>query len=455
MRLQPTILANAPSTQRRGVALLWLIIALPALLLFLVLVVEIGNLWLARLELEQSLEASALAAAKQWAETNDREGTEAARIAGNDFAKANLVRGMAVDLTNADLNAAFNGTLNYGTSAINGNQVRTDVNSGGFNASGVLVFGGVTLPDEGTGYGEVIFDADEEPKRLVGANVLLDVSQNGSTNENNRWGIAFRTSPIPHINEQLRITRIVIDVDPDNTATSVFANSIDPMIPLAELSDNSSPKVNSGSESQPDHFGLDSAFPSTQIVFSAPTASTVQIDFFSNGSDDGFGPGDRFRFDTTVVASPGGTPLNADVLGQIGTEIRVFFTIDGEPWPEPLVARLSDTDESGCTSDPTWEADHLDNLHLVVHPSGEFDLPCPPGGPGSGNGQSYVVVHSPEGPREYGVRAQASISIPSVCKSLGGIPLGPFGVTAGATAVYDPRQEEPRLIRPDQFLFTP
>lgn len=83
---------------RRGIATFWVIVSAPALLMLLVFVTDIGNLWLARGELETALESAALAAAKQWGDSGGAE-TLAARQSGVDYAAANTVVGNPVLLS--------------------------------------------------------------------------------------------------------------------------------------------------------------------------------------------------------------------------------------------------------------------------------------------------------------------------------------------------------------------
>jgi Flp pilus assembly protein TadG len=97
-----------PEMRRRGAISVWLLVAIPALLLMLIAVTDLGNVWLARIELEHSLETAALAAAETWAKSPDPtllSAKEGARQAGVDFAAANNVRGKPVvlDLNNAPL----------------------------------------------------------------------------------------------------------------------------------------------------------------------------------------------------------------------------------------------------------------------------------------------------------------------------------------------------------------
>lgn len=104
--------------QRRGVVALWLILALPVLLLLSIVVIEIGNIWLARAELENALEAAALAAVKAWHDTP--AANLAARNVGVTYAAANTVTGSPVVITDngagpiPNLNASATGHLIFG-----------------------------------------------------------------------------------------------------------------------------------------------------------------------------------------------------------------------------------------------------------------------------------------------------------------------------------------------------
>ncbi len=56
---------------RRGIATIWVILSLPVALILLITVVEIGNLWTARTELQTNLEAAALAGVKTWGDESE------------------------------------------------------------------------------------------------------------------------------------------------------------------------------------------------------------------------------------------------------------------------------------------------------------------------------------------------------------------------------------------------
>ncbi|MCA9067648.1 MAG: pilus assembly protein, partial [Planctomycetaceae bacterium] len=86
-------------SSRRGAVLLWFIVALPVLLTLLCVVLEVANLYLARAELQNALEAAAQAAVKDWAENSN---IPQARAVGNAYAMANTINGVPVDLTTVD-----------------------------------------------------------------------------------------------------------------------------------------------------------------------------------------------------------------------------------------------------------------------------------------------------------------------------------------------------------------
>lgn len=81
---------------RRGIATFWLILFVPVFLVLLGLVVNVANLWLARVELENGLESAALAAVKEWYVSGS---TSTATSVGIAYAGANTVRGQPISLT--------------------------------------------------------------------------------------------------------------------------------------------------------------------------------------------------------------------------------------------------------------------------------------------------------------------------------------------------------------------
>lgn len=131
--------------RRRGSATLWLVIWLPCLMALFCVLVGVANLWLARIELENALEASALAAVKAWGDVGGGS-TLAPRNVGVAYAHANFARSQSVLID-----------TNYESSA-NPNQNST-CNLSVLPAAGNLIFGALDATDPDN----LIFDAGKSP----------------------------------------------------------------------------------------------------------------------------------------------------------------------------------------------------------------------------------------------------------------------------------------------------
>ena len=123
--------------QRRGAATMWVVLALPAFIVLLCVVVEVGNLWRARVELQNAMDAAALAAVKEWSDGgNTAKNRATSRSVGKAFAKANATSGQSVSIDeNEDEGADANdndspaGNIVLGTVSQVGSELQ-------FNASG-------------------------------------------------------------------------------------------------------------------------------------------------------------------------------------------------------------------------------------------------------------------------------------------------------------------------------
>lgn len=126
--------------RRRGVATLWIILWLPAVLCLLGVVVEMGNLLLARVELTNALEAAALAGVDEWGDLfasttmNTSVQRDAARSRAVGLLEANTVVGQSL-VSNVAANGGGSGANDNVTCT--GNVVilgRADTTSLDFNA---------------------------------------------------------------------------------------------------------------------------------------------------------------------------------------------------------------------------------------------------------------------------------------------------------------------------------
>jgi Flp pilus assembly protein TadG len=87
---------------RIGIAAIWVVLTLPVLVLMLVMVLEIGNLWVAQAELAHATEAGALAGANQWGDAGEDSpaARHQARRAAAAFTTANSVVGQLPSVKN-------------------------------------------------------------------------------------------------------------------------------------------------------------------------------------------------------------------------------------------------------------------------------------------------------------------------------------------------------------------
>jgi hypothetical protein len=434
------------SRRRSGLAVLKVILLIPIILTLLALILEVGNLWIARLEFENALESAALAAVKEWGDANGASGTYVPRQVGNEFARSNTVRWNPVVLTDidSDLNWDPSDTTN------NPNENRTC-------PEGVLVFGAITDFDP-----EVIFNAGVRPGCGGAGSLLFDVSEQGNTGAENAWGISFRATDDSDVNANLRVDRIIIDVDPSGTGEARFNFTSSPPI----LSDNlTQPAVRDTSgNSQPDNLGFTLApnAPTTQIFLSPVTGtpSQLEITFGSDGSDLGFSPGDRFRFGALVEKRESNTyqQANGDDIGQIHAKVTVFFSYAGIPTSASSEGFYFDNAtrgldrDSDCNNPAIQQFDPVGNLHWVVHGRQIPDLPCPPTSSATNNGQSFVVLDGAGQGRTFAVQAQGEFEVPMVISQLFGCDFGPFVIQGEAFAYYNCEERRPCLIRIDQTL---
>lgn len=439
---------------RRGWTTLWLVVWLPTLLALFCGLVAVANLWLARVELENSLEAAALAAAKEWGDQGGGD-TLVPREVGISFADANCVRGKRLQLQ-----SNYSGSLarrdgmpriRLVTAAPTGcNQNLTCDLDGGH-----LIFGAIDDCDPDN----VIFNAGVCPSCPFG-HVLIDASAQGSASlqQDNSWGVSFlRNASTP---SDLRIIRMVIDLQA-NGGTGQFMLSGPNSTDGPTLTDNLAPHAVSvlcpGDSDQPDMEGFTD--PDQQIVFSLTTglSPTLEITFLPDndpdgGTDDGFAPCDRFRFGARTTGV--GAELNqggdddGDSIGADRAAVTVYFELGGVPLP-PVTTTFIDNDEPGSDRLCPPQTDSFCG-NLIVHPLLIPNLPVPPASENNNNGQSYALL-STGGPGKFGVRAQAMVEVPTLASLFLG-NIGSSQIQAKATAEYDCVTRRVRLVRIAEFI---
>lgn len=444
-------LTNRGRSARRGISVLWLVVTMPIFLFLFVGVVMIGNIWLARVELENALEASALAAVKNWAEFPNYGGdTLSSRGVGKTYALANTMTGVPVEIsTNYD-------QLNV-TGSANQNLLCDPTKPGPLNVpppGGNLIFGAVTITNPRTPSEYIEFDAGTSPGAGSGS-VIFDASANGqpgggggTTNTDNWWGVSFRPTATTPAN--FTISRLVFDLRA-NGGSGSFGS-------IPALSDNVAPHmVSSGGTDQPDIFGFD-AVPANQISFSILPATPwiMTITFNAFGGDPGFEPCDRMRFGVEldgVGPSTGGGSLkdDGDSVGHDGVRVAIYYADSGVERPAPVYATFLDTQHpSNQCVNQLDSSSPCTPFSMIVHPGLYPDVPCPPASAPKNNGQSLAFA-SGSGGNAFGVRAQAIVPVPNPFCGFCGLAIKPHYVTVKTTAMYDPAEGQPRLIRVDEY----
>ena len=135
--------------RRHGISVLWLLLVLPLAAGMTLSVVEIGNLWIARAELENALEAATLAAAREWGEQGaEGDDVDLAAAVGIDFAGFNTVAGDPVTIVHL-AHVENDGSLAYSPSEMQ----QTNLFFGGMPKSGERIFRtSVTSPRDSAQY---------------------------------------------------------------------------------------------------------------------------------------------------------------------------------------------------------------------------------------------------------------------------------------------------------------
>jgi hypothetical protein len=433
-------------SQDRGAATLWVIIALPVFLALLCLVVEAGNAWLARVELETALESAALAAVQEWADTND---TDLARLRGQTLGLANCVRGEPLLLD-----------LNNGGGGANDN----------LSCDGDIVLGRIDFEN-----GMVIFNADESPGAGA-AGITVSLCVRVQTTTDTRNDVANHECPFRVFNFQafdamgdpfndLVIDFVRVGVVPPvngNMQTAAFGDMAyydlrQRTMGVGIGTDRDfgiTPAPNPMETCPPTFLDVDLGLGGPSGVMGhtfspafgpeppSRKSPTFTVNFTGAGAD-AFEPNmnDYFRFgvDTDCVGPNIGTGDNvaADRGGDFhGALVVVGFRFVSTNTPAGTIAGT---------------------LQLIDANSLVPGTPIPPpslGDPdfGTYHASQICFENVPVGTGIYGVRTNKMVTVPSICCGLGGLAGGPFQVKARTFAMFESPGGPPRLLRVDKYI---
>lgn len=472
--IAPNFMKKSPeqSTRpRHGVVTFWAIVTIPIFMLMLMIVLEIGNLWLARIQFKNALESGALAAVKTWGDMVTSSGgtdTTLARDVGNQFAGACVVNGVPVDLSGLD------NTLNdSGTNTGNDNS----------SCSGIFVFGSITNDNP-----EFVVNASNNIGCTVPANVMVDATGESTLAgvNNNDWGISVQPTAVTPAGTH--VTRVAIRL-PDNFGmdSPVFNfQIIAPAVSSITSDNDANSKVlcladdlncSNNGRGQADIRGIaptDVSFSFLNVAqfgsdgfgnrlertaVGTPTAGqtgkVLAIDFCDPAvcSATALEPGDRIRFGA-LVNNGGATDYDGDAIGNMQAQVTVFFNngtfITGAFQNTTEALTVMQLACSTVTFDPLWGNCTFGSRRGMVFSGFRPDQP-PRMNTAGNNQQSVAQLNRVNGGGGFGlaVRAQATYAVPSLSNSLFGIPIGPFSVTARTDVLYDCPSSRPRVYHVD------
>ncbi|QDT98825.1 TadE/TadG family type IV pilus assembly protein [Gimesia aquarii] len=200
------ILTNTNSHQnRRGIAILWLILWGSLFLTFFCVVLEIATLWQAQIEINNALDSAALAAVKEWGDS----GTGSTQIPRNV--------GVAYTQANPILGVAFTPNTNF-TPPVPGNP------NGNASNTGNLVFGAIdSITDP------IIFNGNADASCAAGG-VTITITQlnNGNSADPNTIRLGFDSGTNLAI-DSVAFTLPLRNGGPPN-AQAFFASGTDPQV---------------------------------------------------------------------------------------------------------------------------------------------------------------------------------------------------------------------------------
>lgn len=388
---------------RRGIAILWLILWGAMFLTFFCVVLEISSMWQAQVELKNTMDAAALAAVREWG-LSGGDNTQVARNVGIAYMEGNPVQATTVTVPNDNYNGG------------NTNQ----------NASlqGSFVFGSLVTTTPPTA--PIYFDPDGSGSCALGhVTITIDKTDAGSSPTAHDILVEFITEPGTPVNLEIQsidFTMPTASATPQDPQNAYFDGSAlvytDPFYPAAST--------------DPAYNGVDPTAtnaPTTPFVWNCPNNNGDICFTFSDNNVDGdaghygtftanFKPtsmtqGDFFRFGVGYhkLGPPGyGQPNNTgDSWGVHGVKVKVTFLLNGNT-----------SEAEGTFYDVGTDSDGVSEVDLN----------------GSGGGYPAVV-------------ARASTGAQGFCSQMLGVSL--FQVSATSVAYFNCTNSRTRLVNIENF----
>lgn len=386
------------TTSRRGIATIWVLAGLPVVLVLLVMIVDGGNLWIARMELRSALDAAALSAAKTWGEGGS---TLQARLDAQDAFNTNTILGGQYSLSTTQ-----------GGGCANGNPAPA--------ATADILLG--TISDSGTGF---TFDCQATPACVSGTftlTIAVDTSQvcpgEPAAGDTFTRDSAFQIGSFTTSNPALVLNNITF------TLPGAGTRFFDLRVP---------PPSNDGQSG----WNVGDAFPPPTIYYrTAPVAVTNAASQFDSSCD-------------SLVATDGVSSAVYSIAGTTSPSFQWTFT--GFQAGDEFAFGV-DTDYADGNTGAGGEADlggEFGGSTVTVNVSGTSVM----GTLVTINAQrSEVTINGVvTGGDSFGVRTRKSLSVPSISSSFLGLPVNPYQVTAISYARYACSNGPPQSVHVNTF----
>lgn len=412
----PTTSSNS---LRRGIATIWVLASMPVVLTLLVMLIDSGNLWVARAELKNALDAAALSGAKTWGEGG---GTLQTRFDAQDAFNTNTILGTQYSLSTSE-GACSNGNPSPSATA--------DVLLG-------------TITD---GVGGYTFDCSGTPGCIVGAFSVVfavDTTQVCPTDPTtadtftrlSAYRIESFTGPAGSTLNSVTLNVGGMQIRRSNNTVVADDGTFDfrPPPPAVDVNSGFFPPAVYYFGAAPATNGtltLSSCglFPFTTGLTSANHGATSNTTPTSlTWSFAGFNPGDVFVFgvDSDDVGPQG---ANGDDTSN-GTSVQDF----GGDFGTDTGAALPKT-ETGATVTVNISGSSVSGTLTRI----------------SANRSEVTLSGVLTGGSAFGVRARKTVSVPSVASTFLGLAVNPYQVTSQSYARYACSSGPPQLVHVNTY----
>lgn len=391
------------SARRRGIATIWIVVAMPVIVTLLIVVLDTANVWLAKSELKNAMDAAALSGAKTWGEGGS---TLSARQAANRAAGINTVLGTTLTLSTTEGGCTNNNTSSAGEivlGALSDTGTTLEFNC---NATPACVAGAISAT----------FEVNTDP-------IAPDVSTADTLTRPYSYRLTSFTGPAGSSLSSITVNLAPMTVQ--NTAGgAVVADNgfFDFRVPPPTADQQSGADFGVGTLLVSDTFTTFSSTGGAAVTAVSGTAGTTPSSLAVNFTS--FDPGDTLNFgvDSDNVGPD---------TGAAGTDAADF----GGHFGSGYVDGGGRTTVSGATVTFVISGQSFIGTLTSV----------------SENLSTVTVNGVLTGGNPFAVRTRKTIQVSSMASSLFSLPVGPFNVTAESYARYSCSSGPPQLVHIDTY----